>query len=317
VSAHPRAPGFGARLDVVERRPVQDDVTVLVPTLGRPTLAPCLEAMLRGTVWPRCVIVVDQGRSPDVEALLAAVRDRGLDARWIPSGRSGRSAGLNDGLAHATTRFVAITDDDCIVEPEWLERLTGRLRATPDAIVTGRVDQGEGEVNLAVVTDREASVQARPRLRFDRMVGGNMGIAKVVVDRVGGFDEDPCMRTAEDAEYAYRVLRAGVRIVYAPEVAVRHLGWRDDASRVAQYDGYARSHGGFYGKYLRRGDPFIAARAAVHLTRALRRWVMGTLRGRGEMARNGRAYVLGLLPGIAAGWRSQGRSIRNREHGDR
>ena len=136
------------------------------------------------------------------------------------------------------------------------------------------------------------------------MSGGNMGMPTALRASVGPFDEDPCVRTAEDVEFSYRALRAGVPIVYAPEVVVAHLGWRGTEERVTQYLDYARSHGGFFGKYLRRRDGFIVIRAATHLLRALRRWLVGRLRGDRELALNGRAYVVGLWPGIVAGWRS-------------
>ena len=78
-----------------------------------------------------------------------------------------------------------------------------------------------------------------------------------------------------------------------PEIVVTHLGWRDEQQREAQYASYARSQGGFYGKYLRQGDLFIALRAAVHLLRAVRRWVMGALRTRGRS----RSHRTGLRVG--------------------
>jgi len=64
------------------------------------------------------------------------------------------------------------------------------------------------------------------------------------------------------------------------------------------------SHGGFYGKYIRRGDLFILARAAGHFMRALRRWINGKLNGDTESALLGRSYCLNLLPGILAGMHS-------------
>jgi GT2 family glycosyltransferase len=130
-----------------------------------------------------------------------------------------------------------------------------------------------------------------------------MGTSMSIVERVGLLDEDPRLRTAEDGDWAYRALRAGVPIVYAPEVAVRHFGWRDEGKRAIQYRDYARSHGGFYGKYLRQGDWFIAVRAVIHHLRALRRWVRGAVTGDREQALYGRAYLTGLLPGILAAWR--------------
>jgi GT2 family glycosyltransferase len=282
------------------------DLTVVIPTVGREILRESLAALAAGTCWPARVVVVDQGRRPEVATLVAETCGRGLDALWIPSTRTGRAAGVNDGVAAAATPFVAITDDDCLVEAEWVAAMAAQLRRNPEAIVTGRV-HGDGVGVISVVTDVAPHVQRRPAVRFDRLSGGNMGLAKAVMTRLGGLDEDQCVRTAEDGEFAYRALRRGVSILYAPEIAVTHIGWRSEPQRVTQYESYGFSQGGFFGKYLRRGDLFIAVRAGVHLARSLRRWGAGVLRRDAERARNGRAYVSGLFPGLRAGWRSGSR----------
>jgi GT2 family glycosyltransferase len=126
-----------------------------------------------------------------------------------------------------------------------------------------------------------------------------------VLRKVGLFDQDPCMRYAEDGEWAYRALRAGIPIAYAPELLVTHIGWRGLDERLDQYRGYARSHGASFGKHLARGDLFILARAALHFARAIRRWLRGILSGDAELAANGRSYATQLLPGIIAGMKSR------------
>jgi GT2 family glycosyltransferase len=282
------------------------ELTLVIPTLGRPILRRMLGAVMAGDAWPSRVVIVDQGRNAEIAALAEEVRATGLDVLYLPSDRKGRSAGLNDGIARVATPYVVITDDDCLVATDWLRRLGERLRRHAPAIVTGRVDAGEGEAQLAVVTSEVEEIQHRPRLRFDRLSGGNMGLSLEVARRVGPFTEAASMRTAEDNEYAYRALRAGVPIVYAPDVIVAHLGWRDTQERLEQYRGYALSQGGFFGWYLREGDIFIALRVAVHLLRSLRRWLVSRLTGDEEMALNGRAYVQGLLPGLRAGWHERG-----------
>jgi GT2 family glycosyltransferase len=279
------------------------DLTVVIPTLGRSILRRALDALAASTRLPAEVIVVDQGRSPEIEVIAGEFNARGLPVRRIPSSERGRALGVNRGVAAASTRFVAVTDDDCLADPAWIATMEAALRAHPDAIVTGRVEAGDDTV-VSTVTSDISEVQRTPRLHFDRLSGGNMALGTATFERLGGLDEDPCVRTAEDAEFAYRALRAGVPILYAPDAAVMHLGWRDDSARGGQYADYARSHGGFYGKYLRRGDAFIAARAAVHWLRAFRRWTVGALKGDRERARFARAYVFGLPGGIRAGWRS-------------
>ena len=287
---------------------IDNDLTLVIPTLGRDMLRRTLASVRAAAVRPARVVVVDQGRKPEIAALAQELTASGLETLYIPSTSCGRSAGLNVGIAQVETRFVAITDDDCLVAPDWTARLADRLRRHASAIVTGRVDEGDGEVQLSVVTSAVEEIQHRPRLRFDRLSGGNMGMPLEVARRVGPFAEHPSMRTAEDAEFAYRALRLGVPIVYAPEVVVQHVGWRDLEQREEQYRSYGLSQGGFFGRYLRQGDAFMALRVVVHLLRASRRWLVGALRGDADVARNGKAYVTGLLPGLRAGWRG-GRAL--------
>jgi GT2 family glycosyltransferase len=299
-------PAEQPELNRAEARPILDDMTIVIPTLGRPILRESLDCIVKGDAWPRGLIVVDQGRNPQAAQWMDQIRCLGIDAEYAPSYERGRAAGVNRGLERVNTRFVAVTDDDCFVEPDWLANMAERLRANPGAIVTGRVEAA-GEGKVMVVTAAMSSVATRPSLTFDRMSGGNMGVSIEVVRRVGLLDEDPRLPTAEDAEWGYRALRSGVPVVYAPEVSVRHFAWRDSAARDRQYRDYARSHGAFYGKYIRRGDLFILARAVVHHGRALRRYVRGLLSRDGDLAQDGRAYLAGLLPGIISGLRADPR----------
>jgi GT2 family glycosyltransferase len=278
------------------------DVAVLIPTLGRDILEASLAAIAAGTRWPGELILVDQGANPRVETWAAMLTAAGLPVTHLRAPRRGRAAALNRGLERVEARFVLVTDDDCLAEPHWVAAMGARLATSPAAIITGRVEGGAGVV--AVVTSQTPAVHRRPRLRYDAMSGGNMGAAIEVLRRVGPFDEDPCLATAEDGEFAYRALRAGVEIVYDPTAGVLHLGWRNADERGAQYDSYARSLGAFFGKYVRRGDWFIAVRTCLHLARTAKRWARGVLTRDRELAANGRAYVIGLLPGFRAGWKS-------------
>jgi GT2 family glycosyltransferase len=287
-----------------ECKPVLEDISIVIPTLGRDILEQSLFWILSGNAWPGYLIVVEQGANPNVAKMLKRVDEIGIRVKHILSSQRGRSAGINRGLEQADTRFVAITDDDCFVGEEWLDNMADRLRLSPEAVVTGRVEAA-GEDMVVVVTSTTPSIQTRPRLKFDSMSGGNMGTSLDVFRKVGLFEEDPVMATAEDAEFSYRALRKGVALRYEPDVVVAHFGWRDESRRVEQYRHYALSHGGFYGKYLRRGDLFILARAAGHFFRALRRWVRGKLNGDAELVLLGRAYCANILPGILAGLRSQ------------
>lgn len=287
---------------------ILEDISVVIPTLGRDTLAECLQRIAAGDAWPASVIVIDQGSEPRVRQWVSERVSEGLAVQHVDAPRRGRAAAVNRGLERVTSRFVAITDDDCFVEPDWLRRMATRLRDRPQEIVTGRVEPAGEKPVVAIVTSLAEATQRKPRLRFDLLSGGNMGAAMDVLARIGPLDEDPCLATAEDCEYSYRALRREIPITYAPDVLVHHLGWRDVGQREETYRTYARSHAGFFGKYLRHGDWFIALRVAVHFLRSLKRWGLGIVTGNTDRALNGRAYVLGLVPGLMAGWRSGRRS---------
>ena len=286
------------------QRPILEDISIVIPTLGRSILEQSLFWILVGSSWPGWLIIVEQGSNPNVRNWLSRVQQFGIRVKHILSNQRGRSAGINRGLEQADTRFVAITDDDCFVGEAWLSNMVDKLRMRPESVVTGRVEAA-GEEMIVVVTSRTPSIQHRPRLKFDSMSGGNMGTSLAVFRKVGLFEEDPVMPTAEDAEWSYRALRKGIVIRYEPDVVVAHFGWRDVDRRVEQYQHYALSHGGFYGKYLRKGDLFILMRALVHWIRALRRWMNGKRKGDLDYALIGRAYFMNLLPGILAGMRSK------------
>lgn len=292
----PGLDGVQAGMRLLEAR-----LTVVIPTLGRPILEQCLASLVGGEAWPACIVVVDQGKDDAVELLLARVEALGVRTRRIHALPRGKAAGLNLGLAAVDTEFLAITDDDCVVAPDWVSLMARALESHPGSIVSGRVEDVGDEASIAHALSMTYELRTRPSMVYDLMLGANLGMHRSVLDRVGYFDEDWRVRLAEDTEYAYRALRAGVTLAYVPDVAVWHYAWRDAAQRDRQLRGYARCHGAFYGKYIRRGDLFIAGRAALHVARAVRRWLRSRWRGDADMAVHGRSYALGLVPGILEG----------------
>jgi glycosyltransferase involved in cell wall biosynthesis len=288
----------------IDPRPILEDISIIIPTLGRPILEQCLYWIAAGSAWPANLIVIDQGSNEDVKAWIQYLLGLGLNIHHYPVKPQGRkSPAINLGLKLVTTRFFTITDDDCFVDANWLVNMSKNLRQYGDSVVTGRVEtNGDDIVNE--VSSSIPAVYRKPRLKFDSMSGGNMGTSMTVIEIAGAFDIDPCLKNAEDAEWSYRVLRKGVPIVYAPDVCVRHVGWRDPAKRVEQYTNYAISHGGFYGKYIRKGDFFILVRAVFHHARAFRRWLFGKVKGDQESALLGKIYFTNLFRGILAGFRS-------------
>jgi GT2 family glycosyltransferase len=290
-------------------RPICEDISVVIPTLGRPILETCLRHLADGTHWPQRLIVVDQGRVPAVRGMLARLARAGLPATYLPSEQRGKSAGLNLGLDRVTSRFVALTDDDCLVRADWLECLVTRLRREPDVIWTGRVEAAGDQRAFSTVLSRTPRRYCRPQVGVHPFSGGNVGMAMDVTRRIGPFDEHPSlMASSEDADYGYRALRLGIPIAYDPDIVLHHYHWRDENQRTSRYADYARSQGAFYGKHLRNGGgALMALQAARAILRGPWRWLRGVALRDPELERNGRESTRNLLPGLLEGLRRNDR----------
>ena len=288
-------------------RPVVPDLSVVIPTVGRDLLEGCLRSIAEGSHWPAALIVVDQSSSPAVAAWVARLRAVGLQAEHLPSSETGIAAATNRGLERVHTRFAAVTHDDCRVAGDWVATMAARLASSGLVVLTGRVEpEGEGAIS-AIKTLATPVTYTRPLLDGDVLFPPNMGFPMRVPERIGYFDEHPSLRYAgEDNDWAYRGLRAGVPIVYDPTMVVRHVAWQRDILPI--YRRYARGQGAFYGKFLRRADPFIARRAARDLLRGPWLLVRGLATRNHDLTAMGRGEVTGILPGILAGMR--GRAVR-------
>ena len=291
-----------ARGTVMGSPMILEDVSVVIPTVGRPLLRECVESLVASAAWPAELVVVDQSRSTEIAGHLDELRHRGLHTTHLPMGGTGIAAAMNHGLRRVRTSLVAVTHDDCRVDEHWLQRLRDRISPDGPVVVTGRVVPEAGHEVPSVITSTTPATYTRPPVDTDVLFPANMLFPASVWDAVGPMDEDPLLaRAAEDNEWAYRVLRAGIPIVYEPRAVVVHLAWRGEAELADVLWTYARAQGAFYGKYVRRADLHLARRAALDLGRALW-WLMrgSVLRDR-TLARRGRAGTVGLVQGFLSG----------------
>ncbi|HUT32027.1 MAG TPA: glycosyltransferase [Planctomycetota bacterium] len=211
-------------------------LSVVVATHNRCSLLERVaEAILAQTLPPDCfeLILVDDGSTDGTETLGAELARR-PGVRCLRQPNRGVAAARNLGIREATGDIVAFTDDDCLVPPDWLERLAdgyarhpevvgvgGRLVAPPEVLRTRAVARLEDHVARCVygAGDEEALGG------FDCPAGGtnNMSYRRAALLEAGGFDESfPPFVWGEDADLKLRLTRAGGRLLYIP-VAVVHL----------------------------------------------------------------------------------------------
>jgi histidinol-phosphate phosphatase family protein len=200
--------------------PVPPSVTVVIPTIARPSLARLL-ASLDGSHGPspECIVVVDDRAAPPGELAVPA-RIAGAPVVGLRSHGRGPAAARNRGAAAAATAWVAFLDDDVEVSDTWLTDLACDLR---DAELDPQVAGSQGRIRVPGPDDRRPTDWERDVAGLERAVYATADLAyrRDVLRAVGGFDEGFPGAYREDADLALRILDAG-RTIRSGTRTVRH-----------------------------------------------------------------------------------------------
>jgi hypothetical protein len=114
----------------------QPSVSVVICTHGRPReLRACLESLRELNTPPDEVLVVDSCPS-DNEAQRACA---GNPVRYLVERQPGLSRARNRGVSEARGELIAFTDDDCVVDPRWLDGLREAFEDALTMAVVGYV----------------------------------------------------------------------------------------------------------------------------------------------------------------------------------
>jgi GT2 family glycosyltransferase len=218
-------------------------VSVVVSTYNRADQLPAALHRLatQRTSLPYEVILVDNNSTDDTGAVIRnATRQypRLVRGEFEPS--QGVSHGRNAGIRLSRAPIVAFTDDDVIVEPDWLEGIARAMEEHPEVgCVGGRVLPiwrtppprwltREHWSPLALVDYGDEPFYVDHR-RPVCLVTANVAYRRSALDRIGWFS--PEFPRCQDHELLLRLWRAGQRGLYLPslvarcEVPERRLTW--------------------------------------------------------------------------------------------
>jgi GT2 family glycosyltransferase len=278
-------------------------VSIVVPTIGRAQLLhACLESL--SLCRPRAdeIVVVDQSRDEKVHSVVEQFSLIG--ARIMCLSTADRSLAVNQGMADAEHDIVLVTDDDCTVAPSWVATAWAHLSVDPATIVTGRVlPVGEATAVPSLVGD-DSPRDYTGEVHYDVLFGCNMACSRSQFLGLGGFDE--FVKLAEDNDFCYRWLKAGLPMRYDPDFVIWHHAWRTPADLERHFAAYARGQGIFYAKHLRRRDLGVLRFLARDFRRTVRGIAARILRGRSQWPDARLALPRGVITGLVSGWRTFG-----------
>lgn len=196
------------------------NVSVVIPAYGcAGTIAHVLGALFQQTVQPLRIIVVNDRSPDDLDAAVQPFLDR---IEYIKNERNlGLARTCNVGLRRATTPFVMTLHSDCLLDPDYIERMLGHLNADPSiAVATGQYlfddyralglsDRLFAALNLLPVeTDRSDT----GIYQLDFIEGKGDVFRREVVAKFDFFSEKLSL-TAEDQDLSAKIRRDGYRIL--------------------------------------------------------------------------------------------------------
>jgi hypothetical protein len=289
-----------------------DGVSIVIPTVGRPSLATLLAALgeaARSPV-PVQILVVDDRPQPDAPLPVPPY------AETLTGRGAGPAAARNAGWRAARHPWVVFLDDDVVPQPGWWPALIDDLDG-PASI--GGV---QGAVRVPLPAGRRPTDWERvtASLAYGRWITADMAYRREALDRAGGFDERFPRAFREDAELAHRVTGAGWSLVRGrravvhpvrpegPWISVRtQRGNADDALLRRMYGPRWRSILGVPAGRRRRHAAIVVAGlaavgcagvAAITPPRRRRPWlVVSTLAAAGWFAGTAEFAVARIGPG--------------------
>jgi glycosyltransferase involved in cell wall biosynthesis len=192
------------------------DISVIIPTFNRcellrRTLA-CLENQtLESDRYE--VIVCDDGSSDSTAKVVEEFTRAGkANFRYVRQPNQGPAAARNLAGGLARSGWLAMTDDDCLPQPDWLATLLASVEREPDLVAV------EGQTECP---------DPHPLQHWmDNRQGGygwtcNLMVSRTLFEELGGFDTSFPYPFSEDVDLVLRIKKAGV-LRFAPEARVLH-----------------------------------------------------------------------------------------------
>jgi glycosyltransferase involved in cell wall biosynthesis len=246
--------------------PIPDDLlpkaSVVVPTICQdpPRLVLTIETLLALDYPDFDIIVVDNRR--DSRGVPLPSFPGGSKVRVFEESKPGVSSARNRGIENATGEFVAFTDDDVVIDVNWLRELGTRFVNNPEV---------DGISGLVLPTE----LRTQPQLWFEEFFGGfnhtfsaevmsmellaatdelfpyatgrfgagcNMAFRRSALEQKGGFDvtlgTGTPARGGEDLARFMKQVLTGGSLAYEPRAVVHHQHRQSEQAFLTQVFGY-------------------------------------------------------------------------------
>lgn len=232
-------------------------ISVIIPTRNNGNrIASTLRHLFHQTILPAHyeIIVVDNGSTDNTEEILSGLKREAVNLRWVKELKASRAHARNRGISESLGELVLFLDDDIEVEANHLAcHLACHAQSRGPVAVIGQVVD-ISPITPSWVQDYFHARQVAGSPAADRensgipsglyFATGNVSLLRSTLESIKincsgePFYFDPAFRVREDGDMGCRLIKAGVRFVFAEDIPCWHhhpRSWRSIVDRT--YDG--------------------------------------------------------------------------------
>lgn len=216
------------------------DISVIVCTYNRSNyLRHLLECFREQTIpsdvkWE--VIIVDNNSTDDTSDVVHEyLRLNDFIILYVRENIQGKSFALNTALRYVSGKIIAFTDDDVLLDKNWLKTVYDTFQEFDCDGLCGRIllefpqkppkwlkKELWGFLGYLYYGDKVLQIKNEP------VFGGNMAFTREIIDKTGGFNTEIGrsgneLSGREDTEFAQRIIETGGKVMYQPSAIVWHI----------------------------------------------------------------------------------------------
>jgi len=197
------------------------------------------------------------------EILLVGPQSSSLASRWpIRAIETGPiyypGEARNTGARAAAGEYFLFLDDDCEPASDWIEQNVRELEKPAVGAVGGQI-AGKSKAFFAQCVDFSRfgfSQVNKPAL--GAVCSASLGVKRQAFEEAEGFSE--VLRSEEDMDFCYRLIKLGYTSVYQPAIKVLHNHRRNSFGVLMRYSYF---YGRVSGLYVKRLHPDMSKRNSI------------------------------------------------------
>ena len=186
---------------------------------------------------PNEIVIVNGGGKNNCKNVLNKWKNKYSFIKIIETNNINLSASRNIGLPKCSGDLILQTDDDARPYPDWIERIiAAHLFYKNVGVIGGEVLDNNSHNFLSKIADIVTFPKYDKICNVRSVPGVNSSYKREVVEQIGEYDQN--LFRGEDVDYNWRVKNLGWKILYIPEIKVRHIHrstWIDLLSQHYMY----------------------------------------------------------------------------------